>query len=178
GLPSKPVEKEDTRDLEELLEFIEGGSSGGGAGTQRSCKDAKKAAKKARQKQKRLEEKLKKEQEEAERQRLEEIANKTPEVTITVVNAPGASPVIPPVKPPAPPKGSPALVKKDNSGKVSVSGGNENVSSSVGEERPVPQMVTIKRVIESNGAEPTVTITLKGETPDKDKVLFTLVNGQ
>ncbi|OAD59262.1 hypothetical protein WN48_09528 [Eufriesea mexicana] len=35
-----------------------------------------------------------------------------------------------------------------------------------------PQIVTIKRVMESNSAEPTVTITLK------DKVLFTLVNGQ
>lgn len=41
-----------------------------------------------------------------------------------------------------------------------------------------PQIVTIKRVIESNNAEPTVTITLKGQTPAEDKVLFTLVNGQ
>ncbi|XP_015434786.1 PREDICTED: uncharacterized protein LOC107190491 [Dufourea novaeangliae] len=41
-----------------------------------------------------------------------------------------------------------------------------------------PQMVTIKRVMESNSAEPTVTITLKGQTPAEDKVLFTLVNGQ
>ncbi|XP_043269998.1 serine-rich adhesin for platelets [Venturia canescens] len=41
-----------------------------------------------------------------------------------------------------------------------------------------PQIVTIKRVMESNNAEPTVTITLKGQTPAEDKVLFTLVNGQ
>lgn len=41
-----------------------------------------------------------------------------------------------------------------------------------------PQMVTIRRVMEPNSSEPTVTITLKGATPDKDKVLFTLVNGQ
>lgn len=41
-----------------------------------------------------------------------------------------------------------------------------------------PQIVTIKRVMESNSAEPTVTITLKGQTPAEDKVLFTLVNGQ
>lgn len=41
-----------------------------------------------------------------------------------------------------------------------------------------PQIVTIKRVMESNSAEPTVTITLKGQTPADDKVLFTLVNGQ
>jgi hypothetical protein len=41
-----------------------------------------------------------------------------------------------------------------------------------------PQMVTIRRVMEHNSAEPTVTITLKGDTPEKDTVLFTLVNGQ
>ncbi|KAK7086881.1 hypothetical protein SK128_020948 [Halocaridina rubra] len=40
------------------------------------------------------------------------------------------------------------------------------------------QMVTIRRVMDPNNAEPTVTITLKGEQPDKDKVLFKLVNGQ
>lgn len=121
---------------------------------------------------------MKKEKEEAERQRLEEIANKTPEVTITVVNAPGATPVIPPVKTAVPSKGAVTVNKKDNGSKVNVASANEAVNGNAGEERPVPQMVTIKRVIESNGAEPTVTITLKGETPDKDKVLFTLVNGQ
>ncbi|XP_031785346.1 uncharacterized protein LOC100114737 isoform X2 [Nasonia vitripennis] len=40
------------------------------------------------------------------------------------------------------------------------------------------QIVTIKRVMESNNAEPTVTITLKGQTPAEDRVLFTLINGQ
>lgn len=40
------------------------------------------------------------------------------------------------------------------------------------------QMVTIRRVMDPNNAEPTVTITLKGEQPEKDKVLFKLVNGQ
>jgi hypothetical protein len=40
------------------------------------------------------------------------------------------------------------------------------------------QIVTIKRIMESNNAEPTVTITLKGQTPAEDRVLFTLVNGQ
>lgn len=39
-------------------------------------------------------------------------------------------------------------------------------------------MVTIKRVMEHSTSEPTVTITLKGSTPDKDKLLYTLVNGQ
>lgn len=40
------------------------------------------------------------------------------------------------------------------------------------------QIVTIRRVMEGNSAEPTVTITLKGQTPAEDKVLYTLVNGQ
>lgn len=38
-------------------------------------------------------------------------------------------------------------------------------------------MVTIKRVVENNYSPPTVTITLKGSTPDEDKLLYTLVNG-
>ncbi|XP_011647175.1 uncharacterized protein LOC105433514 isoform X2 [Pogonomyrmex barbatus] len=68
----------DQRDLEELLEFIEGNQSG--------KKDNKKAEKKARQKQRKLEEKLKKDRQEAERQKLIELQKKTPEVTITVVD--------------------------------------------------------------------------------------------
>ena len=38
-------------------------------------------------------------------------------------------------------------------------------------------MVTIRRVMQPNVSEPVVTVTLKGETPDNDRVLFTLVNG-
>uniref|UniRef100_A0A8D9FHB0 Protein FAM193A n=1 Tax=Cacopsylla melanoneura TaxID=428564 RepID=A0A8D9FHB0_9HEMI len=41
----------------------------------------------------------------------------------------------------------------------------------------VPKMVTIKRVMETSGTEPTVTITLRGATPNEDKVLYTLQNG-
>ena len=40
------------------------------------------------------------------------------------------------------------------------------------------QMVTIRRVMDPVSSEPTVTITLKGDEPEKDKVLFKLVNGQ
>jgi hypothetical protein len=40
------------------------------------------------------------------------------------------------------------------------------------------KMVTIRRVMEPNNADPTVTISMKGETPDADKLIFTLVNGQ
>lgn len=45
-------------------------------------------------------------------------------------------------------------------------------------EEQAPQMVTIKRIMEPNSAEPTVTITLRGQTPNEDKVLYTLLNGQ
>lgn len=41
-----------------------------------------------------------------------------------------------------------------------------------------PQMVTIKRVMEPHNSEPTVTITLRGATPNQDRVLYTLLNGQ
>ncbi|XP_012523732.2 uncharacterized protein LOC105829433 isoform X6 [Monomorium pharaonis] len=71
-------QQRDQRDLEELLEFIEGNQSG--------KKDNKKAEKKARQKQRKLEEKLKKDRQEAEKQKLIELQKKTPEVTITVVD--------------------------------------------------------------------------------------------
>ncbi|XP_046488598.1 protein FAM193A isoform X1 [Neodiprion pinetum] len=76
-----PVQHQNTRDqrdLEALLEFIEG--------NQNSKKDNKKAEKKARQRQKKLDEKLKKDQQEAEKQRIMELQKKTPEVTITVVD--------------------------------------------------------------------------------------------
>lgn len=44
-------------------------------------------------------------------------------------------------------------------------------------EETIPAMVTIKRIVENNNSPPTVTITLKGSTPDQDKLLYTLVNG-
>lgn len=44
-------------------------------------------------------------------------------------------------------------------------------------EETIPAMVTIKRVTENGNSQPTVTITLKGSTPDQDKLLYTLVNG-
>ena len=55
---------------------------------------------------------------------------------------------------------------------------NEPEQQPIQQSENQPQIVTIKRVMESNSAEPTVTITLKGQTPAQDKVLFTLVNGQ
>lgn len=38
-------------------------------------------------------------------------------------------------------------------------------------------MVTIKRIADKDSGNPTVTITLKGSTPDQDKLLYTLVGG-
>ncbi|KDR19941.1 hypothetical protein L798_05938 [Zootermopsis nevadensis] len=186
SVDSLPQPIKDPRDLEALLDFIEGNQSS-------KCKDAKKAAKKARQKQKKLEEKEKKDQEEAERQRLEELQNKTPEVTNTVVNTPGSHGVNSNLKSNTSSsisgKGNKNL-KKQDSGLVeqgnyskakNVGGPGENATTtqvnSSALQQP-PQMVTIKRVMEANGSEPTVTIALKGATPDKDKVLFTFVNGQ
>ncbi|KAI4503097.1 hypothetical protein M0802_002141 [Mischocyttarus mexicanus] len=62
-------------------------------------------------------------------------------------------------------------IRKQELAKVNVTVESEPVKNK-------PQIVTIKRIMESNSAEPTVTITLKGQTPAEDKVLFTLVNGQ
>ncbi|KAJ8941891.1 hypothetical protein NQ318_001746 [Aromia moschata] len=41
-------------------------------------------------------------------------------------------------------------------------------------EETIPAMVTIKRVAENGTSAPTVAITLKGSTPDQDKLLYTL----
>jgi hypothetical protein len=139
-----------------------------------------------------LEEKEKKDQEEAERQRLEELQTKTPEVTITVVNSSGLHGVSSNASLSSrqsnsvrgnknSKKPSSVLVEhrndsKEEGGCLSREDAPTHVTSSASQQPP--QMVTIKRVMEGNGNEPTVTITLKGATPDKDKVLFTLVNGQ
>jgi hypothetical protein len=139
-----------------------------------------------------LEEKEKKDQEEAERQRLEELQTKTPEVTITVVNSSGLHGVS--SNSSLSSRQSNSVRGNKNSKKAnSVSAEHRNDSKEEGgcvsredaathvtssDAQQPPQMVTIKRVMEGNGNEPTVTITLKGATPDKDKVLFTLVNGQ
>ncbi|XP_017793534.1 PREDICTED: uncharacterized protein LOC108575287 [Habropoda laboriosa] len=79
AMPTVQPEQRDQRNLEELLEFIEGNHNG-------KKDNNKKAEKKARQKQRKLEEKLKRDRQEAERQKLIELQKKTPEVTITVVD--------------------------------------------------------------------------------------------
>ncbi|XP_063221682.1 uncharacterized protein LOC134530617 isoform X2 [Bacillus rossius redtenbacheri] len=157
AVPEELGDVKDPRDLEALLDFIEGNQS-------TRCKDAKKAAKKARQKQKKLEEK---EKEKKVPGTKADTTEKTSEVTITVVDSPPESPASYPLQQPR--KGSGSPPKKSEL---------PPACNSSEECAHPPQMVTIKRVIEPNGAEPTVTITLKGTTPDEDKVLFTLINGQ
>jgi len=78
-----------------------------------------------------------------------------------------------------PPRPSPVIIPNPGSNSVqqqqtSVSGSSSSTSTS---SQP-QQMVTIRRVMQPNLSEPVVTVTLKGETPDNDRVLFTLINGQ
>lgn len=54
----------------------------------------------------------------------------------------------------------------------------QTTKPTVSTNKPAPQMVTIKRVMEPHNSEPTVTITLRGATPNQDRVLYTLLNGQ
>ncbi|XP_054264698.1 protein FAM193A-like isoform X2 [Macrosteles quadrilineatus] len=137
----------DPRDLEDLLDFIEGNPS-------QKCKDEKKAAKKARQKQKKQEEieRKKREEEEAERRRIEE-----EEAARALL------------------KQQRKEAKKAKKKKKAL---EALAASGALKQEEQPQMVTIKRVMEPNSAEPTVTITLRGATPSEDKVLYTLLNGQ
>jgi len=71
-----------------------------------------------------------------------------------------------PSKPPNPPVLQPASVS------------SSLANNSITNPSQPQQMVTIRRVMQPNLTEPMVTVTLKGETPDNDRVLFTLVNGQ
>jgi len=143
-VPNGEVEKpRDPRDLEDLLDFIEGNPS-------QKCKDEKKAAKKARQKQKKLEEieRKKREEEEAERRRIEEE------------------------------EAARALLKQQRKEAKKAKKKKKALAALTKESDQSPQMVTIKRVMEPHSAEPTVTITLRGATPNQDKVLYTLLNGK
>lgn len=160
---SEGDQSKDPRDLEDLLDFIEGNPNA-------KCKDAKKAAKKARQKQKKQEEldRKKREEEEAERRRKEQ-----EEAAAALLKQQQ--------------KAQSKKKKKKNNANSNNNNSNHhhhntnhnnNSKPSGKSEETVPQMVTIKRVMEPNSAEPTVTITLRGATPNEDKVLYTLLNGQ
>ena len=89
--------------------------------------------------------------------------------------------MVPPSNPVSidPPRPSPVIIPNTGSNSVqqqqtSLSG----LASSPSTSSQPQQMVTIRRVMQPNLSEPVVTVTLKGETPDNDRVLFTLINGQ
>ncbi|KAK6635681.1 hypothetical protein RUM44_000935 [Polyplax serrata] len=162
-------------DLVTLLKYIEGEKKDGD-------KNSKKAAKKARQKRKQKEkEKEKQKEEEVEKKRTEAVKNHVP-INITArsqnvkVNSQPSKkaaqqqqqqPQHQPQSQPQPPQKYPQSLNL--SGLRSLAEKSDLNSA--------PKMVTIRRVMAPFSAEPTVTITLKGSTPDKDKVLFMLKNG-
>ncbi|XP_073999748.1 uncharacterized protein isoform X3 [Rhodnius prolixus] len=172
-IPVNSSENEgDTRALEDLIEYIEG--------TEVKCRNEKKAAKKARQKEKKRILLIRKKTEEEERARMiEEMERRKREEEAAALRQKEEREA--------------ALLRalQNKSGKkkgnkkraVSNNGrGNSNTSSSnhnkTEQTPPGPQMVTIKRVMEPHNSEPTVTITLRGATPNQDRVLYTLLNGQ
>ena len=77
---------------------------------------------------------------------------------------------------------STAAVEKTNDSNKSQNNNLNHVVKGAENKKPEKdkgsQMVTIRRVMDPSSAEPTVTITLKGDQPETDKVLFKLVNGQ
>lgn len=167
----------DTRDIKDLLNFIEG------VETTKKEISAKNAAKK----QKRLEKKLReKEEKEAEERRIAEELERQKELERQQMLQAAKL------------KSQAAKSKKDksnsdnrcndnnkknkntiqlNQNNSSNNNNNNNISNKISSTKTGP-MVTIKRIMEGSNKEPTVTITLKGSTPDKDKLLYTLVNGQ
>ncbi|XP_075221914.1 uncharacterized protein LOC142324799 isoform X2 [Lycorma delicatula] len=171
--------QKDPRDLEDLLDFIEGNPSA-------KCKDAKKAAKKARQKQKKQEEldRKKREEEEAERRRQELLIQQQKQQAALLKKQQQQQ-----KQKQKKDKGGGKKNSNNNNNNNNCNNNNGNVSNNVNNSSSSssssnnnasngPQMVTIKRVMEPNSAEPTVTITLRGATPSEDKVLYTLLNGQ
>lgn len=77
-----------------------------------------------------------------------------------------------------PPRPNQISSPKASSSSVQQQASVSNLTSSITTSSQPQQMVTIRRVMQPNLSEPVVTVTLKGETPDNDRVLFTLVNGQ
>ncbi|EFA10828.2 uncharacterized protein LOC103314876 isoform X2 [Tribolium castaneum] len=143
-------------DIHGLLNYIEGNTN-----VDKVALAEKKAAKKARQRHKKEEERLKLEEEE--RKRVEEEKRKAEE---RLRNEELARQLA---------EKAAKNSKKENKKKKQKNKGKDGSPELV--EETIPAMVTIKRVVENDNALPTVTITLKGSTPDQDKLLYTLVNG-
>ncbi|XP_044256966.1 uncharacterized protein LOC123006505 [Tribolium madens] len=139
-------------DIHGLLNYIEGNTN-----VDKVALAEKKAAKKARQRHKKEEERLRLEEEE--RKKVEEEKRKAEEKLRNEELARQLA------------EKAAKNAKKENKKKKQKNKNTELV------EETIPAMVTIKRVVENDNALPTVTITLKGSTPDQDKLLYTLVNG-
>ncbi|CAH0561800.1 unnamed protein product [Brassicogethes aeneus] len=153
-----------TDDISGLLNYIEGNTS-----NDKMAIVDKKAAKKERQRQKKEEERLKIEEEErrkqAEERRKEEDRKRAEDLAKQLAEKARIQQMSK--------KERKRMKKNKTAGKQADS---KPVNDQVVEET-IPAMVTIKRVAENGGQQPTVTITLKGSTPDQDKLLYTLVNG-
>ncbi|KRT83352.1 hypothetical protein AMK59_4399 [Oryctes borbonicus] len=164
----------DLSDIDGLLDFIQGNKP-----IDKIAMAQKKAAKKARQKLKREQERLKKEAEEEakkrEEERLKEEKRRQEEILKAQALARqqiGQLKKNKKAKSKSPLPNDPKAKVKNAKTKLQAN----NPDSELMEET-IPAMVTIKRVVENNNSPPTVTITLKGSTPDQDKLLYTLVNG-
>lgn len=151
----------DSRDIDDLLNYILGNKN-----VDKIALAQKKAAKKARQRQKKEEERLRIEAEERrkveerirEERRREEARLKAEALARELAERANRK--------------NKKSQKDDKKSKK-----NKNQKKEILIEETIPAMVTIKRVVENDNSPPTVTITLKGSTPDQDKLLYTLVNG-
>ncbi|XP_037084879.1 LOW QUALITY PROTEIN: protein FAM193A-like [Pollicipes pollicipes] len=133
-------------------------------------RNEKRAAKRERQRVRRMDACAAQEVEQEQMRNIQEFQRRNPEVTITVVKSAGeADQAAAESHSPPPAASSPIMEGLARNGLVSVP-----CAGGVGDAR----MVTIRRVMEPGGKEPKVTITLKGDSPEKDRVLMTLVNGQ
>ncbi|KAK9758806.1 FAM193 family C-terminal [Popillia japonica] len=182
-----PNDLPDLSDIDGLLDFIQGNKP-----IDKIAMAQKKAAKKARQKLKKEQERSKKEAEEEakrlEEERLKEEKRRREEalraqalaLARQVSQSKNKNRKSKRPKSPALPQtsGDPKSKAKNSKSKQSLTRVFEaNDPDSELMEETIPAMVTIKRVVENNNSPPTVTITLKGSTPDQDKLLYTLVNG-
>lgn len=174
----------DSRDIDDLLNYILGNKN-----IDKVALAQKKAAKKARQRQKREQERLRLEQEEkrkaeqrareekrkeAERLKAEALAKEMAEKAARKKAQNEAKMQREREKKAAAAAAAAANNKKSKNDKKKQKPKQDKERLL---EETIPAMVTIKRVIENDNAPPTVTITLKGSTPDQDKLLYTLVNG-
>lgn len=153
----------DSRDIDDLLNYILGNKN-----VDKIALAQKKAAKKARQREKKEQERLRLEAEE--RRKIEERLREERRKEEERLKAEALAREL-----------AERAARKNKKGqkddKKSKKNKKQNAKQDMLIEETIPAMVTIKRVVENDNSPPTVTITLKGSTPDQDKLLYTLVNG-